>query len=74
LLRKNLAVIQNWQTPEVNVESYGIDLYTCAWIEKLKSVNRGNIKAMSIHMMLLLPAGVTEDRLEYFHSRQGLEK
>lgn len=33
-------VIQNWQTPEVNVESYDFDLYTCAWIEKVKSANR----------------------------------
>jgi hypothetical protein len=29
------TVIQNWQTLDVNVESYGIE-HTCACIEKLK--------------------------------------
>ncbi|CAG0942721.1 hypothetical protein BROC_01976 [Candidatus Brocadiaceae bacterium] len=33
------TVIQNWQTPEVNGESDHFDLYSCAWIEKLKSAN-----------------------------------
>jgi len=42
LRRMRLArnVIQNWQTPEVNVDCYDLDLYTCAWIDKLKSANR----------------------------------
>jgi hypothetical protein len=42
------TVIQNWQTPEVNVESYDLE-YTCAEIEKLKSANRWKFQNMSIN-------------------------
>lgn len=57
------TVIQNWQTPEVNVESYDFDLYTCAWIEIRTQANQSDANTTSIlaNAFGFNPVSVTAD-------------